>query len=76
MGLGLTDMSPMQRIEFGQALKAKPKEELRDFLQNTLNAEERAELLYDPCVWLRPNQYVALNEDKPITLLLAGRGLT
>jgi phage terminase large subunit-like protein len=74
MGLGLKDMSPLERIEFGQKLKARPKEELRHFLTEVLTIEERMELMSDPYLWLRPSQYIKDSKDTPIHLALCGRG--
>ena len=75
MALGLNQLSPEKLIEMGMAFKEKSKEEQRDFILE-LEPEEREELLYNPYFWLRPNQYVPIDLEKNITLVMAGRGLT
>ena len=73
MSLGLSKLTPEQRMAIGAELKKKPKKELEDFLLN-LSDEERDELMYDTYVWLRPKQYVPIDHEKNVVLALCGRG--
>ena len=73
MSLGLDLLTPLQLIEMGELLRNKPKKELEDFLLS-LSDEEREELLYSEYVWLRKSQYVPIDLNKNITMILAGRG--
>lgn len=73
MSLGLDLLTPMQLIEMGAMLRVKPKDELEKFLLE-LTPAEREEILYNEYVWLRKNQYVPIDLDKNITMILAGRG--
>jgi len=72
--MDLKSLTPTQKIELGQMLKQKPKEELARFLAS-LSPKERDEILYDTHLWLRPNQYIDDSDpSKPVILLQTGRG--
>jgi len=69
----LSDLSPEQRLDLGDRLRAMPDDEKREFLES-LNEQQRLDILYDPILHMRKKQWVAPDEKKNITLLLCGRG--
>lgn len=46
------------------------------FIQSKLSEEEIIDIQYDPCYWIRDNQFCRLGwKDPRIVMFLAGRGL-
>lgn len=69
----LSDLSPEQRLDLGERLRAMPDDEKQAFLEN-LTENQRLELLHDPVIWLRRKQWIPPDPDRNIMLLLTGRG--
>ena len=69
----LSDLSPEERLELGDKLRAMSDDDKREFI-SSLTKEQRYELLYDPLIWLRRDQYIPINTEKNVTLLCSGRG--
>ena len=69
----LSDLTPEQRLDLGDRLRAMPDNEKQAFLEN-LTENQRLELLHDPIIWLRRKQWIPPDPEKNIALCLAGRG--
>lgn len=69
----LRDIEPAKRVELGEKLRNLSNDEKRAFME-TLSEDEALELLYDPYISVRKDQFVTWDDDKPIVLLLAARG--
>lgn len=70
----LDGMSNREIVNLAQELKNLPEDKKKEFF-DSISPNEAIELLYHPCFSLRPNQLVEWEDDKPIVLFLAGRGL-
>lgn len=69
----LSDLTPEQRLDLGEKVRAMPEEDRVRFI-NSLSKEQQLEYLYDPIIHLRRKQYVPIDLEKNETLILAGRG--
>lgn len=69
----LSDLTPEQRLDLGEKVRAMPEEDRVRFI-NSLSKEQQLEYLYDPIIHLRRKQYVPVDLEKNETLILAGRG--
>jgi hypothetical protein len=69
----LSDLTPEQRLDLGERLKQMPKEDKQAFIDN-LTAAQREEFAYDPIIHLRRKQFIPVDLERNICLVLAGRG--